>query len=473
MTKAGILSAGVKSDKVLEVIGMRLSNKKMLAVFMAAGLLTGSAVSAAPVETNGEVALGATVDSGILEGAPDGTLAINPLVRQIGVRKAVFKDSVYQGDNKLMDYEWNELYLVDGDGRSMLSTSSFPMLKGALEEFNHQERSQASNARKGMCKQAASEIQSRKESGSSGYFNPYYYNDKIRVRRADSQVMSFICERSSFTNGAHGMYGFIGVNFDSQTGKRLELTDVFWNIESLPDIVIEVLRSVYPARTFYEDMEKIVTKTILEGSVIWTLGPRGVSFYFNPYEISPYASGLLTAEIMFDERPGLFREKYGKGPDSYCEEISGWSPSSVVLKDDGTGKSEKLGVFYDGDGLSINLGEASYREKCDIHDVEAVFVHKDGLNFVYVDCVPAKLGENRPREIRVYDLNGARPVSLGSMDRTFYSVQSLADIEKKRSWQWVMNDPREFRIDESYMTGTGNSKTHVVELGNYGRPAYG
>lgn len=449
---------------------MRVSNKRVLAIFVAAGLLIGAEVSAAPSETDsGDVAAG----SEIVEGATNGTLAVNPLVRQIGVRKAVFKDSVYEGETKLMDYEWTELYLVDGDGRSMLDTSSFSMLKGALEEFNHQERSQTAKIRKGMSKQAAIELRERKESGSFGYFNAYYHNEEIRVRRADSQVLSLICENSSFSNGVHGMYGFIGANFDAQTGKRLELTDVFWNVEALPDVVIECLRSTYPARTFYDDMEKAVTKTILEGSVNWTLGPRGVSFYFNPYEISSYASGLLTAEIMFDERPGLFREKYGKGPDSYGEEISGWSPSSVVLKDDGTGKSVKLGVFYDGDSLSINLGDASYREKCDIHDVGAVFVHKDDMNYVYVDCMSGKLGENGQREIRIYDLNGANPVYIGSIDRTFFSVQSSKDFEKGRSWQWVMNDPREFRIDEQYMYGGGKSKTYVVEIGDYGKPAYG
>lgn len=452
---------------------MRLSKEKVLAAFLAAGLLTGSAVSAEASETGREAAVGAPVASGTVEGSPNGTLAINPLVRQIGVRKAIFKDAVYEGDTKLMDYSWTELYLVDGDGRSMLNTSNFSTLKGALEEFNHQERSQAAKTCKVMRKEAASELRERKASGSDSSFNAYYYNDSIRVRRADSKVLSLICEHSSYANGVHGMYGFTGVNFDTQTGKRLELTDVFWNVEALPDVVIESLRSAYPARTFYEDMDSIVAKTILDGSVNWTLGPRGVSFYFNPYEIGPYASGLLTAEIMFDERPGLFRGKYGKGPNSYCEEISGWSPSNVILRDGGTGKGVKLGVFYDGDSLGINLGDASLREKCDIHDVEAVFVHKDDRNYVYVDCVAAKRGENGPRELRIYDLNGAVPVYMGSMDRTFYSVQSLKDIEKKRSWQWVMNDPREFRIDESYPTGEYTGKTHVVEIGDYGRPAYG
>lgn len=431
-----------------------------------------STVAAAPPEigTNGQAVYS---EAAIAEGAPNGTLAANPLIRQIGIRKAVFKDAAYEGDTKLMDYSWTELYLVDGDGRSMLSASGFPMLKGALEEFNHQERNQAAKARKGMCKEAASEFKERRASNSESNFHAYYYSDSIRVRRADSQVLSLICEHSSYANGVHGMYGFTGANFDAQTGKRLALTDVFWNVEALPDVVVESLRSAYPARTFYDDMDSVVTKTILDGSVNWTLGPRGVSFYFNPYEIGPYASGLLTAEIMFDERPGLFREKYGKGPDSYCEELSGWSPSNVILKDDGTGKSVKLSVFYDGDSLGINLGDASLREKCDIHDVEAVFVHKDNRNYVYVDCVAAKLNENGPRELRIYDLNGANPVYMGSTDRTFYSIRSEADIEKKRFWQWVMNDPREFRIDEPYLTGRDTGKTHVVELGDGGRPAYG
>ncbi|MBQ9480123.1 MAG: DUF4163 domain-containing protein, partial [Selenomonadaceae bacterium] len=58
---------------------------------------------------------------------------------------------------------------------------------------------------------------------SPEYFSAYYSNSDIFMRRADSNVVSFMRAFDTYTGGAHGMYGFFGVNLDSATGKRLTI----------------------------------------------------------------------------------------------------------------------------------------------------------------------------------------------------------------------------------------------------------
>ena len=464
---------------------MLFAKKMRLTALLASGLLLGGAAEAAPnddmpsammeaaqTENYGDPteALDVTEPT---EGAPLGALVVNPSLRQIGLYKQIQHDTTYDGKTELLWQSWPELFLADGDGRSMLGSSNLQKLKGALEEYNYQERQTASRVRKQLREEALSELRERKKDGNDSYFHTYSAHSDIIVKRADAQALSFINTRDSFTNGAHGMYVFLGVNFDAETGKRLALTDVFMNLEVLPDNIIDSLREKYDVRTFFDSMEDTVKKSVLEETVSWTLGPRGVTFYFNPYEIGPYAAGLLSVTYLFDERPGLFREKYSRGSASYCEELPVWHETPISLQDDGSGKKDILCVGTSMEQIQIKLNDAAFQDERPAKDIAPVFVHTgDNRNYLYVDCASTESGDET-RELRIYDLNGPVPSYCGLAHHSFLRSCKEDSKEKSRTWHWIMTDPYEFCIDEPFPSDKGISKTHVVEIGADGNPTFG
>lgn len=467
---------------------MFCSRKLPMAGVLAVGLLFGAAADAMPSEGTQSAVMEESVSIPDLEGlertggvrefeptegAPLGTLAVDPELRQIGLSREISYTTVYHGGTKLFYQTSTELFLSDGDGRSMMSSKNFPQLAGALEEYNFRERKTSSKARNQMRKQALGELQEREKTHTESSFHAYYDHSNVLVKRADACALSFLHNVGSFTNGVHGMYAVQGENFDTQTGKRLELIDVFMNVESLPDIIINRLRETYDSRTFFESMESTVTKSILEGSVDWTLGARGVTFYFNPYAIGPYASGILKADILFDERPGIFREKYKRGAASYCEELPIWQDTGVSLRDDGMGKRDILRIGTETGHISICLNGKKFRDEQPVKEISPVFVHlNDGRNYVYVDCVSDAFGMEH-RELRVYSLNDAVPSGCGILRFSFQRNGHIKDGDTEKIRYWIMTDPNEFCMDEFAPSDQGNSKTHVVEVGSGGTPAFG
>ena len=67
------------------------------------------------------------------EGAPLGTLAVDPSLRSFGLYKKVQQYEAMGEGKVVFRQTWPELYLADGDGRSMLGSKNFPRLAAALE----------------------------------------------------------------------------------------------------------------------------------------------------------------------------------------------------------------------------------------------------------------------------------------------------------------------------------------------------
>ena len=139
----------------------------------------------------------------------------------------------------------------------------------------------------------------------------YYNYDEVLVKRADHQIVSILQSNACFTGGAHGMYGSWGVNFDTESGKELLLSDVVTDMSRIPKLTAESIMEKYQEEG-YEDFSWLEESLEQQETELytWTMDEKGITIYFQPYEIASYAMGLLTAEISFADHPELFREKY-------------------------------------------------------------------------------------------------------------------------------------------------------------------
>lgn len=141
-----------------------------------------------------------------------------------------------------------------------------------------------------------------------------------RVERIDSRVLSMVYNTYTYTGGAHGNYAELGYNFDTESGERITLG----TLSADPDALAAFLRGYitklytddadgyYSARV-YEDLavdgdNNPVADLVREGA--WYFNSKGMVFTSQPYELDPYASGIIEFVVPYADLAGVIYDKY-------------------------------------------------------------------------------------------------------------------------------------------------------------------
>ncbi|MBO6210006.1 MAG: hypothetical protein J6N99_04885, partial [Schwartzia sp.] len=111
------------------------------------------------------------------EGAPLGSIAVDPALRSFGLYKKVQQYEAIGEGKVVLRQSWPELYLADGDGRSMLGSKNFPKLAAALESYNNSTRAEALRLQGQMREEALKDYAERKKNGYGDSFNGYAYEN--------------------------------------------------------------------------------------------------------------------------------------------------------------------------------------------------------------------------------------------------------------------------------------------------------
>ena len=147
-------------------------------------------------------------------------------------------------------------------------------------------------------------------------FYPYSSNVFESILRADSQMLSYLVEWNEYCGGVHPSSYYEGFNLDVKTGDSISLDQVVSDIPALKALIMEKLLAEYGEDAFYTDLNALLADYFAwdeEAEIYrpsWTLGEESLTIWFSPYEIAPYAAGLLQAEIRFDEAPEIFTGEY-------------------------------------------------------------------------------------------------------------------------------------------------------------------
>ncbi len=365
------------------------------------------------------------------------------------VASAAAADSFTDASIQALPLTKRTLYFADGDQTGPLLIShwtgvdlvcgGFGELSNALAAYSAEEAQNADAVNAQMTAEARQEREERLASGSP-FYGPFERQRDIFVRRADSQVVSLMESVSSYTGGVHGMYGVLGQNFDARTGKKLALSDVCPNTEGLIAAIVAHLGFDYPDAPFMQSgstlIQEQVRQLVADDVVPWTLGPRGLTVYFNPYVIGSYAEGIYTTTILFSQHPDLFADGgYGYGPASYAMEVQPY----LVTRLSDSPRDHRLTVGGDENGITITFGGETVRDACSVRDIRPVVAEvSDRRHYLYVDCFD---NERNHRVIRVYDLNLPEPACIGVQPMTF--LASPVEQENDRKW-FVMTDPADF-----------------------------
>ena len=111
---------------------------------------------------------------------------------------------------------------------------------------------------------------------------------------------------SSYLGGAHGSYEEYCVNVNNLTGRAIHYSD-FFRDESLPQVK-KLIQESLMQKNGCTSMDQLVEKTSIcaLGEVYvrdnnFLLLADSVEFLYNPYEIAPWACGLVTARVAYSD----------------------------------------------------------------------------------------------------------------------------------------------------------------------------
>ena len=145
------------------------------------------------------------------------------------------------------------------------------------------------------------------------YEHPWFLERKVFVLHNSPEILSLSVSERAFTGGAHGMATMTFKNVRPRTGEPIGLSDVLvddYETELLPiaEARFRDVRDIEDGMslpdagfTFFEDGAFALTDN-------FAIGEDGLTFYYNAYDVAPYALGPTEIVLGYDELEGLLRE---------------------------------------------------------------------------------------------------------------------------------------------------------------------
>ena len=138
----------------------------------------------------------------------------------------------------------------------------------------------------------------------------YHYNITSETKKGRKGVTVYSAAIDYYEGGAHGINQRIVMNFDNATGQMLTLADVFvpGYHQTLCDLLLEALMEKVGAK----DVDELKAKGYLYATDMFApenfeLGEETATFVYNPYEIAPYAEGIIELVIDNDDLKDLWK----------------------------------------------------------------------------------------------------------------------------------------------------------------------
>lgn len=126
---------------------------------------------------------------------------------------------------------------------------------------------------------------------TGGFLEPYQ----------EKNVVTYKVGGNAYTGGAHGMYWETYFTFNMEDGKRVAVS--FF----VPEEKIDALRDLLYGKLsdtegFFPDFVTEETELATENFFV---NQDGMTFVYNPYEVGPYSSGIIMANVAWSEIEAL------------------------------------------------------------------------------------------------------------------------------------------------------------------------
>lgn len=151
---------------------------------------------------------------------------------------------------------------------------------------------------------------------ASASWVPYLYSITYSPTRMDQGVLSLFGSNVIYSGTSHPERVCVSANYDLVTGDVLTLGSIMSVQASTEDfcrLTLETLAKMKESKYLYEGYEAAVRQRFQRDESQdqdWYFTQTGLCFYFAPYEIAGYASGVIVAEIPYEKLTGLLYNGY-------------------------------------------------------------------------------------------------------------------------------------------------------------------
>lgn len=151
---------------------------------------------------------------------------------------------------------------------------------------------------------------------------PYSLKVRYTPMRIDSSVLSLYGTVSTYTGGSHPDYACKAANYNLISGDALTLGSILTHedkVDTLRDLVIEQLTAQKDEKFLQDGFESTINDRFAKDvsyDADWYFSDTGLCFYFAPYEIAPYSSGVIIAEIPYADLADVVSDEFFPAEDS-------------------------------------------------------------------------------------------------------------------------------------------------------------
>ncbi len=376
---------------------------------------------------------------------------------------------IYINTEYYSDYEEGRAFLT---GRSEIlslteeSAAVYPALADTVKAY-YAERKAAMDAE--YESQLADAHDMYKESQDAFPDSGFTLEYRQQADRCDSRVLSVAEWYSVFSGGAHGGYGNLAATFDTQTGKKLALSDVISDVSALPSVLAQKLKEEYADVDFFEeDLETALQNYIPESGepyFVWDLDNNGVTFYFQCYDLAPYACGMQIITLPYSDE--LVNDNYAPVSEAYVFNTDLYMNHKEDL--DGDGKPEEISLqaeqneYGDIEKIVLSVDGNSVEKEVMAYSGKAIYLKlENGISYLYVDLS----GENDWHQLLVYSLAADGPAYAGEVDLGMYHAYT----KDETIISYELTDPNHFELSSRTDLMSTTTIYRTYKVGSNGLP---
>lgn len=188
-------------------------------------------------------------------------------------------------------------------------------------------------------------------------WTPYLSQVLFEPFRTDQSVLSLFGCHTTYNGTPHPESVYSSVNYDMLNGNVLVLEDILaadGSVDFICKAVIDILsgekEKMYLRDGFEETVKDRFEKPLAEDTD-WYFSNGGLCFYFAPYDLAPYSSGVIKAEIPYAKLTGILKDDYfPRESDKVMGTVIG-----TVLKDNPEEYTQVAEIVLNKDGEQILL----------------------------------------------------------------------------------------------------------------------
>ncbi|MBR1692263.1 MAG: DUF3298 domain-containing protein [Lachnospiraceae bacterium] len=308
-----------------------------------------------------------------------------------------FKD---QSDEKMTDEGYSIFY--SSYSLPVVTMNQYKDSEKKINAFFENEIQQFKENASELVKEAKSEYENLNDEERElfyGYSSHQYYEKS----RMDEKVISFMGYSYLYLGGAHDSSLSSAYNFDTKTGEKLKLSDLFEDeqtaMNEIREYILSLCSNPYYSVRLFEDYEENIDDVLKDDN--WFFDEDGLHFISNTYVLGPYAAGEFDFVIPYENLTQL--------KDAYAYNGSYLYPSlineSVNADLDGNGKKDTINLSIDRDILE-KIYSGNWEDPVDpvltvtINDKDYSDVMKESMN---------SLSYNFNQNYYIVDLDTSKP----------------------------------------------------------------